>query len=540
MTSIIKIQTMYSIIMNFILLGAARYNMPKSKAIKILRKTTTLNVKRQPRTRKTKRKSKRIRTVNVPAAQGVRIPKASFRRVYSHNNEQEIILEGEDLIIPTPDALPVTSQPFPIFLSIPANPLYWKGTRVSGIAAVYQQYRPLRFEVEYVPQVPVTCPGQVIYGTLYNKGVSKESFQQTLMTSNGGGMTQCYLKSHSHVICNKKTLPLTLYNTFDSMNENVANPFTWCAHYSGQWSGQGQATTSQPGWVWVRWKYLFSVGLGSQSGEVIVYNQTDAELSARNNFFAGWGVALSFLKEVGTKLLTKIAIVLLEETDVQVKAGLKHLNSKLGIGSTFSVEPASINESLSSNAGTITVRDDAGNTYDIPEGVRVVIYQNGDTYEVQDETPLEGTRYIYFNLYWYNVDENLCSQIEPSKIEGPEFRNNVASWKITITGDVIYLKFITTHDLDWSKITKVIIQASSTTEDYFVVMGDQFKNATMWHYAPLALGVGHEHFLVAMNYNSDDLKYSIEDMISEGIYGGRKDYFKETFTPTDNSSPMKI
>lgn len=377
---------------------------------KLVKKTTTTLIKKQPTKRRTAkrriRRSRKMRTIKIPAAQGVRIPRSSFRRVSSKNNEQEIILEGEDLIIPTPDALPTNATSWPIFLSIPANPLYWKGTRVSGIAAVYQQYRPLKFEVEYVPQVPVTCPGQVIYGTLYNKGVSKEAFQQTLMTSNGGGMTQCYLKSHSHVICNKKTLPLTLYNTFDSMNENVANPFNWVAHYSGQWSGQGTATTSQPGWVWVKWRYLFSVGLGSQSGEVIVYNQTDAAMAASNNFFAGWGVALNYLKNVATKLLTKIAIVLLEETEVQVKAGQRQLSSKLGIGSTFSVEPESISDSASNDAKVIRVRDDAGNEFDIPEDVRVVIYQNGDSYEVQPD-PIPQFEADYLSIGYYRKEDQV-------------------------------------------------------------------------------------------------------------------------------------
>lgn len=414
---------------------------PRKKTAKLVKKTTVINVARSKRSAKRRvRRNKRMRTIKIPAAQATRIPKSSFRRVSSKNNEQEIILEGEDLIIPTPDALPTNATSWPIFLSIPANPLYWKGTRVSGIAAVYQQYRPLKFEVEYVPQVPVTCPGQVIYGTLYNKGVSKEAFQQTLMTSNGGGMTQCYLKSHSHVICNKKTLPLTLYNTFDSMNENVANPFNWVAHYSGQWSGQGTATTSQPGWVWVKWRYLFSVGLGSQSGEVIVYNQTDAAMAASNNFFAGWGVALNYLKNIATKLLTKIAIVLLEETEVQVKAGQRQLSSKLGIGSTFSVEPESISQSTANDNKVIRVRDDAGNEFDIPEDVRVVIYQNGDSYEVQQD-PVPHFDADYFSIGYYRKEDQVVGTTMYTRLplnfsakteEGLSF-NNPNGVTITIT-----------------------------------------------------------------------------------------------------------
>lgn len=515
----------------------------KSRTGKLVKKTTTTLIKKQPRrvAKRRVKRNRRMRTVKIPAAQAVRVPRASFRRVSSRNNEQEIILEGEDLIIPTPDALPTSASSFPIFLSVPANPLYWKGTRVSGIAAVYQQYRPLRFEVEYVPQVPVTCPGQVIYGTLYNKGVSKESFQQTLMTSNGGGMTQCYLKSHSHVICNKKTLPLTLYNTFDSMNENVANPFTWCAHYSGQWSNADQATTSQPGWVWVKWKYLFSVGLGSQSGEVLVYNQTDQKLSASNNFFAGWGVALSYLKDVGVKLLTKIAIVLLEEAETQVKAGQRQLNSKLGIGSTFSVEPNSISESLSRNDGLIKVRDDAGNEFEIPDSVRVVVYQNGDTYEVEEHVTgvYEGDREIYFCIYQFENSSGVATKLEPLDVAGPIYNGNVVTWKYTFVDDQMTLSFQWLEREDGARYAVTcVVRAISNNYVYVIVMGDQNKASSTYIFDPDYMGTNRDFYLFWRQWDSN-VFYIIDDMLQDGPEGGRSSYFRDEFAVYANMSPLQ-
>lgn len=368
--------------------------MPKNKnKIKKI-KASKIVIQKSKSKRRTRRR--RMKRVNIPAAQGTRIPKPRFRRVMSKYNEQEIIIEGEDLVIPTPDALPTESTTSPVFLSIPANPLYWKGTRISGIASVYQQYRPLYFEVDYIPQVPVTVPGQVIYGTLYNKGVSKDSFQQTLMTSNGGGMTQCYLKSTSRVICNKKTLPLTLYNTFDPMNENVANPFTWVAHYSGAWSGtSGTPTTSQPGWVYVRWKYLFSVGLGNNGRQVEVLNQTSSELAQLTNAFAGWGIVISWLKNKAVTLLTKIAVVLLDETISTASAARDSLQTRLGVGSTFSVDPRSLR--TDANDGTVELHDDAGNSFFIPDSTRVVVYENGDPYK--DSERILSSYQLGFKIY---------------------------------------------------------------------------------------------------------------------------------------------
>lgn len=87
-----------------------------------------------------------------------------------------------------------------LFAVIPSNPAYWTGTRVAVLASAYFNYRPLRMSFHYVPQVPVTYAGTVVSGTLWNGQAVESDVQQTLVTSNGGMMNQCYVPADSRVI----------------------------------------------------------------------------------------------------------------------------------------------------------------------------------------------------------------------------------------------------------------------------------------------------------------------------------------------------
>lgn len=337
--------------------------------------------KKQSTKRRTQRRTKKIAFATTYAPR-----KPYFRVKHNKANSQEIIVEGEDLIIPTPNTLPTEAAPAQVFLVIPANPLYWVGTRISGIAAVYQQFRPLGFDVEYIPQVPVTCPGQVIVGTLWNNGSPNQTLQQTLMSSNGGNMRACYEKFKSHVICSKRTLPLNFYNVHDDLALNTSNPFYWMAHYSGAWKGSNTPTTNQPGWVYVKWRYAFSVGLGNRGEEVQVFNQLDEQtataFSMKHNLqmLPGWGVTFAYLKRVGTKILRKICAVLVEEVNALAgQAGITNgptdlVPVKLFTGSAFTLSPSELTKSIGQD---VTMHASDGVPYQVSDNTRIVCYMEG-------------------------------------------------------------------------------------------------------------------------------------------------------------------
>lgn len=382
--------------------------MPGKTVIQVSQSQKPSRAKTQ-KTKSTKQRRTQRRTKKIAFATTYAPRKPYFRIKRNRNNSQEIVVEGEDLIIPTPNTLPTEAKAAQIFLLVPANPLYWVGTRISGIAAVYQQFRPLGFDVEYIPQVPVTCPGQVIVGTLWNNGSPTQTLQQTLMSSNGGNMRACYEKFHSHVICSKRTLPLNFYNVHDDLALNTSNPFYWMAHYSGAWHSNTTPTTSQPGWIYVKWKYAFSVGLGNRGTEVVVYNQLDDQSVARINsrynlgLSPGWGVTFSYLKRIGLKILRKVCAVLVDEVNALAAAsGINDVGDatpiKLFTGSAFTVSPAEFSKALGTD---VTLRASDGITYQVSDDTRIVCYMEGE--EVTGEI---------FDKYTFSL----------AKIEsGPEF-----------------------------------------------------------------------------------------------------------------------
>nr|UCS96419.1 MAG: hypothetical protein [Tombusviridae sp.] len=140
-------------------------------------------------------KGRRAITVNNPSW-GRSLPAAYASHVrprfnYDSRDATGCRVSGCDLVYPVPAT--VTSSGDYLFTIIPANPAYWTGTRISQIAPAYMNYRPIRMTFSYIPQVAVTQPGTVVMGTLWNGSAGSVDLQQTLFTSNGGCLTQCYV-----------------------------------------------------------------------------------------------------------------------------------------------------------------------------------------------------------------------------------------------------------------------------------------------------------------------------------------------------------
>nr|QXV86644.1 putative capsid protein [Tombusviridae sp.] len=424
--------------------------------------------------RKKRSTQRRYKTNKIPMAISVKVPKPSFRITRSKYREQEITIEGEDLIIPTPATLPTGAVPSEVFLVIPANPLYWVGTRVSGIAQVYQQYRPLKFIVEYIPQVPVTCPGQVIVGTLWNNGSPSQTLQQTLMSSNGGNMRQCYQKFASNVICDRKTLPLNYYNVHDDLALNTTNPFYWMAHYSGAWSGSQTPTTNQPGWVYVKWRYAFSVGLGNRGTDVAVYNQLD-EPSVRSfltrhpdlTLSPGWGITLAYLKNLGLKILKKICVVLVQEVNsLADAAGVNEINDmtpiKLFTGSAFTVSPAQF--ALPVGTDTILQASD-GIRYRVSDNTRVVAYMEGE--QVNGEL---------FDAYTFSIGEMTFSQ--NSKVYTPKRADKTDPHEIIFTDGPLDVAIVDVTITEEGNIENINLLYSTGTSGILTIKYYAINNET--------------------------------------------------------------
>lgn len=298
------------------------------------------------------------------------------RRTVTKEWENETIISGRDLVIPTPQNLPTGASEIGIFQIVPANPAWWEGTRIQKIAQSYQLYRPLKFKVHYHPQVPVTNAGLVVYGTMYqDQATTRTAIQQVLNTSNGGGVCECYSPFTSTVDVNDKFFQMKNFNVVGSASDTTCCPFVWLANYSGY--APGITSSSTPGWVEVEWTYRFVNGLpgpgNSSSGQFVASEQELSRyrrIMARSglrafDWSAPFGVPLGVLKAAATPLLRHVSVILLKEA----QSG----SLRFGIGKALNW----IADSFSRRDGTTSLADDAGNSIELPDDTPVVILQSG-------------------------------------------------------------------------------------------------------------------------------------------------------------------
>lgn len=194
--------------------------------------------------------------------------KAGFRILSKSSTSTRIA--GCDLVYPLPASLASKSglNDF-LFSVIPANPAYWTGTRVAQLAPAYMNYRPLALTFHYIPQVAVTQPGSVIYGTLWNGAAPAGDLQQTLNTSNGGGIINCYVPCSTRIALGNN-LQQNLFTLNGDINPDTS-PFMFVAVARGCVNDAG---TQQivPGYFMVDYVYEFK----NPIGQSWVYDRTVA------------------------------------------------------------------------------------------------------------------------------------------------------------------------------------------------------------------------------------------------------------------------
>lgn len=211
---------------------------------------------RRGNTRKARRLPRRVRGPGLNRSMTRAMPAAYAAHVrprfnVSTRTATSAIVSGCDLIYPIPANLSPTSDT--IFAMFPANPAYWMGTRISQFAPAYQNYRPLSFVVSYIPQVAVTQQGTVFMGTLWNEAAPSDNIQQSLFTSNGGCLTQCYVPADTEIKLGRN-LQQNLFTMNESLNPDTC-PFMFLAGVRG--------ADVVPGYFYVSYTYEFRNPIGS-------------------------------------------------------------------------------------------------------------------------------------------------------------------------------------------------------------------------------------------------------------------------------------
>lgn len=236
---------------------------------KIINKKNNKNKNKQTKTRARKPIPRRLpnnRTKRANVIRGKKVAAASaanFSKRFNimRQNGNSVRVSGRDLIYAIPDTLTAPVQSTNVIAVIPANPAYWTGTRIAALAAGYQNYRPLLFKITYVPMCAVTQQGNVIAGTIWDDGFDNDNIQQSLRTSNGGFITQCYVP-HTTTIRPKTNLQFNLYRMGGDFN-NQANPFIFIAIAVGCKNASNERIV--PGYFYVTWSFELKNPVGSNT-----------------------------------------------------------------------------------------------------------------------------------------------------------------------------------------------------------------------------------------------------------------------------------
>lgn len=122
----------------------------------------------------------------VPAAYTDRI-RAGIS--YRTKGGKTMVAEGSDIV---GDVSVTAADTFNI---ISVNPSSLTGCRVSRLAQSFSTYRPVKFEIEYVPTCGTTTPGNLVGGSVWNESLISSGFEtNALITSNGGFIAPVYMK----------------------------------------------------------------------------------------------------------------------------------------------------------------------------------------------------------------------------------------------------------------------------------------------------------------------------------------------------------
>lgn len=231
----------------------SKLNKKIKKATKKIRKKLNKTAKTLSRFRRIRRRFRR-RKRNIAMASAT-----AFKRMFNITSQDgnSMTIKGRDLVYSIPEKLIQEFQDTSIITVIPCNPCYWLGTRISAIASGYQNYRPIKFRITYVPQCAVTQQGNVIGGTLWNTLPAVSNFQQTLRTSPGGILTQCY-KSISKNVKLGNNLQFNLFRCAGEFNQE-SNPFIYIALAVACTENENKII---PGYFYVDYVFTFKNPIG--------------------------------------------------------------------------------------------------------------------------------------------------------------------------------------------------------------------------------------------------------------------------------------
>jgi hypothetical protein len=220
-----------------------------------LRTQTRKNKKNTKQIKKLKRQVNRIHK-NIPNAY-IRNYRNKYFKI-TKTTQDTMIVSGRDLVYKLPDTK-LEQEMRNVLTVIPANPAYWQGTGIASMAVAYQQFRPMKFHVHYIPIVDTSRSGTIFAGTIWNTAINDDGFEQTLTRTPGAINTQFFKPATGRVKV-KGFMNNKLFNVAGELNED-SNPFFYVAVCTGSFDGK----LDPPGMFYVTYQYIFKNPIGNNS-----------------------------------------------------------------------------------------------------------------------------------------------------------------------------------------------------------------------------------------------------------------------------------
>jgi len=333
-------------------------------------------------------------------------------------NGNSVRVTGRDLIYPIPDTLTAPIQTSNVIAVIPANPAYWLGTRIAALAAGYQTYRPIKFKINYIPICAVTQQGNVIGGTIWDDGFDTQNIQQSLRTSNGGFLTQCYVP-YSTTIRPKSNLPFNLYKIGGEFNDKT-NPFVFVAIAIGCTDTAQQRII--PGYFYVTWSFELKNPIGATNtfynSGLILYKDITTNM---NNTIINISTTsdVPFGAYVDVELENNQPVPYYNETPIQIDQNTPvwMFSSVTKTTNTSNTQQIPIYYSALTTEGSVSVKSE-GTTANQTFTPLAVVVDKDDHYEVQEfESISNGSAYIA-TTFSYTLQAEIIYSITDQQIFG--------------------------------------------------------------------------------------------------------------------------
>jgi hypothetical protein len=333
-------------------------------------------------------------------------------------NGNSVRVTGRDLIYPIPDTLTAPIQTSNVIAVIPANPAYWLGTRIAALAAGYQTYRPIKFKINYIPICAVTQQGNVIGGTIWDDGFDTQNIQQSLRTSNGGFLTQCYVP-YSTTIRPKSNLPFNLYKIGGGFNDKT-NPFVFVAIAIGCTDTAQQRII--PGYFYVTWSFELKNPIGATNtfynSGLVLYKDIQTNM---NNTIINISTTsdVPFGAYIDVELENNQPVPYYNETPIQIEQNTPvwMFSSVTRTTNTSNTQLIPIYYSALTTEGSISVTSQ-GTTANQTFTPLAVVIDKDDHYEVQEfENISNGTAYLATTIT-YTIEAEIIYSLTDQQIFG--------------------------------------------------------------------------------------------------------------------------